>query len=56
MDEKEFLNQFGETFINDVRKQTILEMNKVLAGDYKAEESFLKGRYRNYKGNICNSY
>lgn len=37
MDEKEFLNQFGETFINDVRKQTILEMNKVLAGDYKAE-------------------
>ena len=37
MDEKKFLNQFGETFINDVRKQTILEMNKVLAGDYKAE-------------------
>lgn len=37
MDNKEILNQFGETFINDVRKQTILEMNKVLAGDYKAE-------------------
>lgn len=37
MEEKEILNQFGETFINDVRKQTVLEMNKVLSGDYKAE-------------------
>lgn len=37
MEEKEILNQFGKTFINDVRMQTVLEMNKVLSGDYKAE-------------------
>lgn len=37
MEEKEILNQFGEMFINDVRTQTLSQLNKIFSGELKSE-------------------